>query len=617
MKIRTIRKNQAISPFGLGGIFDFQGESFVHMDIERWPPNPTIHLKRLEQVLRVDHFRAPPVADQPHKAPDYKKVLFKRFPAWHFCPLSKCRRMSRLNWQDEERGEAPKCSACNKGTLVPMRFVSICEAGHLDDVDWHWWVHAGKKGVNCPTKNKLKFVSKPSRGTGLGALFIHCEGCGREKSLEGLTRKGVMSSIGVKCRGRHPWTRRSVECDKVPQIVQRGASNAYFPVPASALDIPLVDAADQTLTDDNIRANKTFENLKMLYESIDNGANIRENPPVMMFVTKVANEVGCSEDDVIRVLTESDEADAEEVAPKYDEQKILKEEWAALTGNPKKTANFSKADIYRTGDEVDNVGVAEKSVLDMVCQLSAINRVREVRALRGFERLVPAGDSVVECKERSRTWAPALEVFGEGIFLALSESSLAEWENANDAFLSPRIEKSKVAWADSYQKSYLPEPSARFILLHTLSHLLMRQIVFECGYSSSSLRERIYSSLPDSELGPMAGILIYTADSDSEGALGGLVDQGRVETFIPNLLNALLSAEWCSNDPICSEIDGQGLAGLNRAACHACSLVTETSCVYSNTLLDRILLLGSRAHQSGFTGFFESVLKAVWEDETA
>ena len=614
MKIRTIRKNQAISPFGLGGIFDFQGESFVHMDIENWPADPMIHLKRLEQVMRVDHFRAPPVADQPHKAPDYKKVIFKRFPAWHFCPL--CRRMSLLSWQNEERGEAPKCAACNKGTLVPMRFVSVCEAGHLDDVDWHWWVHAGQQGVHCPNKNKLKFVSKPSRGTGLGALFIHCEGCGREKSLEGLTRKGVMRSIGVKCRGRHPWTRRSVECDKVPQIVQRGASNAYFPVPASALDIPLVNSADQTLTDDNIRANRTFENLSEVYKSADTGKNVEQSAMLMVLVKRVAIEVECTEDDVIRILTESEEVEVEEVAPKYDEQKILKEEWAALTGNPKKTANFSKTDIYRTGGEVDNADSAEKSVLDMVCQLSAINRVREVRALRGFERLVPAGDFVVECKERSRRWAPALEVFGEGVFLALSEDKLVEWVQANEAFLSPLIEKSKVAWADSYQKSYLPEPSARFILLHTLSHLLMRQIVFECGYSSSSLRERIYSSLPDSELGPMAGILIYTADSDSEGALGGLVDQGRVETFIPNLINALLSAEWCSNDPICSEIDGQGLAGLNRAACHACSLVTETSCVYSNTLLDRTLLLGTRAPESGFTGFFESVLKAVREDET-
>lgn len=616
MKIRSIRKNQAISPFGLGGIFDFQGESFVHMDIDRWPARPVIHLKRLEQALRVDHFRSPPVPDQPHRAPENQKVRFKRFPSWHFCPLPKCRRMFKLNWSNEQPGEPPKCPDCRKSTLVPMRFVSVCEDGHLDDVDWRWWVHVGQQGQNCQTLNRLKFISKQSRGTGLGALFIRCEACKRERSLDGLTMKDAMKKIGVGCRGRHPWSRQSSECEKVPQVVQRGASNAYFPVTASALDIPLTNMEDQSLVDDNIRVNACFGALKALYESVDNGKDVREDPMLMILVKRVAAEVACSEDDVIRVLIGGDEAAAEEAVPKYDEQQILKDEWAALTGNPPKTVNFSKTDIYRDGDTVEDLGAAGAAVLELTGQLSAITRVREVRALRGFERLIPSGGSIVECRERSRTWVPALEVFGEGIFLALSEEKLVAWEKKNSAFLAPRMKHSKEAWAESYQNTYLPEPSARFILLHTLSHLLMRQIVFECGYSSSSLRERIYSSLPGSKLGPMAGILIYTADSDSEGALGGLVDQGRLETFIPNLINSLFGAEWCSNDPICSEIDGQGLAGLNRAACHACSLVTETSCVYSNTLLDRTLLLGSRSPGSGFTGCFEPVLEAAREDAT-
>ena len=109
----------------------------------------------------------------------------------------------------------------------------------------------------------------------------------------------------------------------------------------------------------------------------------------------------------------------------------------------------------------------------------------------------------------------------------------------------------------------------------------------------------------------MAGILIYTADSDSEGALGGLVDQGRVDRFVSNLTSALVGAEWCSNDPICSEIEGQGLAGLNRAACHACALTTETSCVYGNALLDRTLLLGTKPESDVFNGYFEDFVNKV------
>ena len=133
--------------------------------------------------------------------------------------------------------------------------------------------------------------------------------------------------------------------------------------------------------------------------------------------------------------------------------------------------------------------------------------------------------------------------------------------------------------------------------------LLMRQLAFECGYSASALRERIYSaSSPDPEHN-MAGILIYTADSDSEGSLGGLVRQGEPERFGPMLIEALRKSIWCSSDPICRELDSQGLGGLNTAACHACCLVSETSCVHSNSLLDRTLVTGNGADGRA-KGFF-------------
>ena len=34
----------------------------------------------------------------------------------------------------------------------------------------------------------------------------------------------------------------------------------------------------------------------------------------------------------------------------------------------------------------------------------------------------------------------------------------------------------------------------RFILIHTFSHLLMRQLEIECGYSLTEIKERIYFS---------------------------------------------------------------------------------------------------------------------------
>src|SRR5581483_4471967 len=92
---------------------------------------------------------------------------------------------------------------------------------------------------------------------------------------------------------------------------------------------------------------------------------------------------------------------------------------------------------------------------------------------------------------------------------------------------------------------------------------------------------------------PMAGILIYTAAGDAEGTLGGLVREGEADRLFPNILKALQSSEWCSSDPLCRESRGQGPGALNLAACHACSLLPETSCTLSNRFLDRVLLYGT------------------------
>jgi len=105
--------------------------------------------------------------------------------------------------------------------------------------------------------------------------------------------------------------------------------------------------------------------------------------------------------------------------------------------------------------------------------------------------------------------------------------------------------------------------------------------------------------------GDSLGLLIYTADGDSEGTMGGLVRQGRPGQLPVVFARALKTAFWCSADPLCSEGENQGMAGLNRAACHACLLVSETSCESANALLDRRFLVGQGDH---FQGLFTSYL---------
>lgn len=148
--------------------------------------------------------------------------------------------------------------------------------------------------------------------------------------------------------------------------------------------------------------------------------------------------------------------------------------------------------------------------------------------------------------------------------------------------------------------------SAKFILLHTVSHMLIKEVSSFCGYNIASLQERIYCAEKSKDGIDTQGILIYTAGGDSEGTLGGLVRQGRYDLF-PNLFKrAVESAMYCSNDPVCSLSSGQGRDVLNLSACHSCALVPETSCEESNVFLDRGMLVGDFDDRK--YGFFSEAL---------
>ena len=147
--------------------------------------------------------------------------------------------------------------------------------------------------------------------------------------------------------------------------------------------------------------------------------------------------------------------------------------------------------------------------------------------------------------------------------------------------------------------------ASRYLLVHSLAHILINQLVFECGYSSAALRERLYIS---DGIAPMAGILIYTASGDSEGTLGGLVQLGYPERMIQIFQRAISRASWCSADPVCSEqTGGNGTRRANLAACHACLLLPETACETINHGLDRAMVVGLPEERN--RGFFHDFLE--------
>jgi len=615
-KIRRLRRSQYISPFGVGAILDLGNESLIASDLSNWRKGSgeVIHLKRLEYRLHVQEFRMPPISKgfwdkNPATLPYF------RFPQWLFCPS--CRKLTQSKIKDEKKGEIPRCvnHKC-KGSkvLVPMRFVMACEKGHLSDVPWGYWAHS-KRNVaengRCE-KHDLEFVSVAGAGGGLGSLKVRCvtPGCNASRSLDGISTKGCMQGIGISCQAKQPWqfilNENKAECKHPAQVLQRGATNLYYPKTVSALDIPLAQA-DQSVSnlDKEIQSHGYYQFLKDKLDAADGEI-------VMVIVEELAKEIAshpnisCDPQYVINLVkgveTASEESDKE---VSIDENEVLAEEWPILIDPPKDDDSNRVFIAKRVPlDELDNTfGLNE-----LIDNLVLVRRLREVRVLRGFHRISPSDEDMLVRADLDKrlSWLPGVEVFGEGIFISFSEKEIVNWMKKNTGAISKRVDVMHQRYTDK-RLSFLPEPTARFVMLHTLSHLLMRQLSFECGYSASSLRERIYSAEPNGKSGSMAGILIYTADSDSEGSLGGLVRQGYPDRLVPTILTALERGSWCSSDPICRELPGQGMQGLNRAACHSCALVSETSCVSNNMLLDRMTVLGSDDENGGY-GFFASVL---------
>jgi len=247
-----------------------------------------------------------------------------------------------------------------------------------------------------------------------------------------------------------------------------------------------------------------------------------------------------------------------------------------------------------------------------VDRLVAVTRLREVRVFRGFTRItqhfddrlsptMPAwqpGDEplarlVPPDLDESCNWLPAAEFYGEGIFFTLPESLLARW--AAQEGLKQRTARLQARWEQTRIRFPLEPPAPltpRFLLLHTLAHLMIRRLEAEAGYPAASIRERLYcAESPE----PMAGILVYVAVPDVVGSLGGLAELAEPSRFLRLLCSVFDHADWCSLDPVCAEHQGQGPSLLNLAACHACALVPEPSCAYGNLLLDRAFIAGDLA----------------------
>lgn len=581
-KVGKLRPSQAVTQHGPGAVVDLPELSVIIAGTNHWFTTgiDRVFEPRLEAFLRVRALYRPP-QPEPKKFGGVPSFLF---PEWLVCP--RCRQLAsfkdfyfRSSFGDFVCTRRDKRHGNVSPTAFPARFLVACAAGHLDDFPWRGWAHS--KSVICP--GMLELIDTGSSGSA-SDLIVKCTGCGETNPLSGVFQKDALGA----CSGRRPWlspTHYDKGCKESVRTILRGASNAYFAVVSSALSIPpWSDPIHQELAPyrEQLKQAKSLDHLKQGIEG--------------------------------------EFYDVGDLLQRYTVEQL----WKALQAEPEAEKDLKRREyiaFLHPEAKVDSKTEFEISLRDVhdryadrLSLVVAASRLREVRALRGFTRL----DSIPDLGERTDVselevrlaqlglkdvdWLPGIDFRGEGIFLQLDDAALSTWEAGSEvkqegARLSEKFDE----WRRSRSLDPRSFPGMRYVLLHTLAHVLMRQLALDCGYSSSALRERIYCKSGDD---PMASLLIYTASSDSEGSLGGLVDQAAADRLGPLLIEALRQAAYCASDPLCGGGEIGAATNLNGAACHACLLVAETSCEFGNRLLDRATLVETLGDRR--VAYFES-----------
>lgn len=611
-----IRRAQLIAPFGVGAMVVVRdGTSLISCGLDHWyekeeeiEAGSSSDLSeymfeewRLQRQLRVNHFRLPPdyrTNRRPgERVPNSKlTVPFLRFPQWHFCPDLRCKRLYEVSLTARDKVKCDECFTQKKTRyLVQVPFVAMCERGHIQDFPWREWVHSS---INPSCTFPMRRLA--TGGSSLAAEKVKC-GCGSERTLGSITEATSDSTFltnrldagGEKywCRGKMPWLGSDAQepCDRPIRGSLRSASNVYYAHMKRAIYLPRgkTGVPDELL--DDLRSREIFTPISMLTEA---GIQVTPSQLRAKFPEMLSPYSDEQISEGLRILSSSEKGNGDTRVTEDDtETAFRRAEYEVL-----RDARDEKQLLIRT----TNLSNYEDIIARYFSRVLLVNKLRETRALAGFSRIIPENNDELERRKvmlrrhelpTSQSWLPAYIVYGEGIFLEFNEAALRDWESR--AAVVSRASTLNKKHQQRGPKGVSATISPRLLLLHTLAHLLMNRLIFECGYGSASLCERLYVS--DSIAAPMAGILLYTAAGDAEGTMGGLVRMGKPAHLEPMLRRALEGALWCSADPVCMEMasrGGQGPDSCNLAACHSCALVPETACELFNRFLDRGMVVG-------------------------
>lgn len=551
-EIGKLRPSQLISYYGPGSIVDLIDRSVMILSADSWtfPKQNTIDEPTLQNKLNVSKLK---LIDGPSAIMKIKAITF---PKWRICPV--CGMMTK-NISDDY------CYFCEKNTgkkvkLYPSRFVVVCENGHVNDFPWIEWVHKG----NICDKPILKYESTGRTGS-LSDITVRCVKCHKSANLGKIMDENELHKVMPKCPGESLYLNNSVsDCNAKVKTSLRAASILYSPLVTSMLSIPLVNKYDSLKL--KVEKSKEFINNLINYSKDE-----KKKKEIICTMLGINIE---QYDKVIKILND------ENTILSYDS--IRNQEWNTLIKN--QNDDSEDTGFISTAVEV------HKEMKDYFSSIVRVDKLKEIRILHGFTRLhypdpffsqTPKGLPIME---QNQDWLPAIEITGEGIFFKFNSIKIKKWESNYKVKeeANKLIEKyNKYRESFNYEKR---EMLPRNILIHSFSHMMMKEFAFYSGYATTALRERLYCS------NDMMGVLIYTASSDSEGSLGGLIELTACDKMVNIFKHALSKMEHCSSDPLCADGDIKFNSSINGAACHACMYVSETSCELNNQLLDRRML---------------------------
>ena len=613
---QRIRPSQFILTYGPGSILEGQSGPRVILDasIGLFGNNPELkpraysigNDRMLKGLLNGNKiYRLPTSSELPRGV----KYLTRPFPEWKLCVRNHGPDNDYLLYIGER---CPDCDGPYAGEEA-IRFVLACRQGHLDDVPWDHKVHRGSKckndSSNYGVRSGTAFYWHRTGGT-LWHIIVRCIHCEMERNL------GEMYRMAHKCTGRHPQNeikgQRRVQnsCDQDAKIIARQSASLHVTETRTLLQIePNDECLYRLLSRDDVTS--AIVALEAVGQEIDESVFRRMIKGLADKGRMPKSTESCLssiEWDVVRGALDFVKKPAPDTYGDLIREEFSELVKASVNGAPPQTSKDgywkgSSNKMSKTIFEVDPNCIDPSVVTHRGYRfrITPIQKLTTVTVQIGFRREIPGGDVENPSKivrvsfpsdDDGTRWYPGVEYTGEGIFLRLEDD--AGWMatprgDASAPWLAELGHQARHKYPSQVFRSeeQWDELHPGFVWWHTLSHLLIRIIGQESGYSSASIRERVYFQHEGGRC--RGGILLYATQPGSEGTMGGLI--GMREHMQEILNRAFETCATCSGDPLCAENRFQS-GGYNGASCYACLLNSETSCEHRNMWLDRNVLNG-------------------------